>query len=118
MADELETFAARLASFDLVLHPEKRRTSSAKAVKPIAWPHRRPSPAEVYSFNYLHYLSIGKLTPGYCSWRTQGSTTIPTKQIQITQHAFCVTERSTDGRRKTIQSRNILSMRMIAAGPL
>ncbi|GAB1193646.1 hypothetical protein APSETT444_002867 [Aspergillus pseudonomiae] len=47
MADEMETFAARLASFDLVLHPEKRRTSSAKAVKPIAWPHRRPSPAEL-----------------------------------------------------------------------
>ncbi|KAE8157777.1 hypothetical protein BDV40DRAFT_38270 [Aspergillus tamarii] len=47
MADEMETFAARLASFDLVLHPEKRRTSSAKAVKPIGWPHRRPSPAEL-----------------------------------------------------------------------
>ncbi|OGM48481.1 putative chromosome segregation protein BIR1 [Aspergillus bombycis] len=47
MADEMETFAARLASFDLVLHPEKRRTSSAKAVKSIAWPHRRPSPAEL-----------------------------------------------------------------------
>ncbi|KAE8333438.1 hypothetical protein BDV39DRAFT_50421 [Aspergillus sergii] len=47
MADEMETFAARLASFDLILHPEKRRTSSAKAVKSIAWPHRRPSPAEL-----------------------------------------------------------------------
>ncbi|KAE8378407.1 hypothetical protein BDV26DRAFT_281076 [Aspergillus bertholletiae] len=47
MADEMETFAARLASFDLVLHPEKRRTSSAKAVKPVGWPHRRPSPAEL-----------------------------------------------------------------------
>ncbi|KAE8153922.1 hypothetical protein BDV25DRAFT_10004 [Aspergillus avenaceus] len=47
MTDELETFAARLASFDLVLHSEKRRTSSAKALKPIAWPHRRPSPAEL-----------------------------------------------------------------------
>ncbi|KAE8391083.1 hypothetical protein BDV23DRAFT_74894 [Aspergillus alliaceus] len=47
MAEEMETFAARLASFDLVLHPEKRRTSGAKAVKPIAWPHRRPSPAEL-----------------------------------------------------------------------
>lgn len=47
MADEMETFAARLASFDLVLHPEKRRTSSAKAVKSIAWPHRKPSPAEL-----------------------------------------------------------------------
>ncbi|KAF4164582.1 hypothetical protein CNMCM6936_008936 [Aspergillus lentulus] len=43
----METFAARLASFDLVLHPERRRTSSAKSVKPISWPHSRPSPAEL-----------------------------------------------------------------------
>ncbi|RLL96784.1 hypothetical protein CFD26_105975 [Aspergillus turcosus] len=42
----METFSARLASFDLVLHPERRRTSSAKSVKPISWPHSRPSPAE------------------------------------------------------------------------
>ncbi|KAF7588519.1 hypothetical protein BBP40_005546 [Aspergillus hancockii] len=47
MAEEMETFAARLASFDLVLQPEKRRSSSAKAVKPIAWPYHSPSPAEL-----------------------------------------------------------------------
>ncbi|EAW07426.1 baculoviral IAP repeat-containing protein [Aspergillus clavatus NRRL 1] len=47
MIHEMETFAARLASFDLVLHPERRRTSSAKAVKPISWPHSRPSPADL-----------------------------------------------------------------------
>ncbi|GFF69518.1 protein bir1 [Aspergillus udagawae] len=47
MVQEMETFAARLASFDLVLHPERRRTSSAKSVKPISWPHSRPSPAEL-----------------------------------------------------------------------
>ncbi|KAE8354964.1 hypothetical protein BDV28DRAFT_63406 [Aspergillus coremiiformis] len=47
MAEEMETFAARLASFDLVLHSAKRSTSSAKAVQPITWPHRRPSPAEL-----------------------------------------------------------------------
>ncbi|KAF7131305.1 hypothetical protein CNMCM5793_004419 [Aspergillus hiratsukae] len=46
MIKEMETFSARLASFDLVLHPERRRTSSAKTVKPISWPHSRPSPAE------------------------------------------------------------------------
>ncbi|OJJ50030.1 hypothetical protein ASPZODRAFT_2117030 [Penicilliopsis zonata CBS 506.65] len=43
----MDTFAARLASFDLVLQPEKRRSSSAKTVKPITWPHSNPSPAEL-----------------------------------------------------------------------
>lgn len=53
MAQEMETFAARLASFDRVLYPEKRRSSSAKSAKPIAWPHSRPSPAEVWCW-HLH----------------------------------------------------------------
>ncbi|KAL2003147.1 hypothetical protein VTN02DRAFT_4842 [Thermoascus thermophilus] len=43
----METFAARLASFDVVLPPAKRRTSSAKTAKPLTWPHHRPSPAEL-----------------------------------------------------------------------
>ncbi|KAL2006723.1 hypothetical protein VTN00DRAFT_9391 [Thermoascus crustaceus] len=43
----METFAARLASFDVALPPAKRRTSSAKTAKPITWPHHRPSPAEL-----------------------------------------------------------------------
>lgn len=44
----METFEARLASFDTVLHPGKRRSSTAKSVKPISWPHSKPSPAEVF----------------------------------------------------------------------
>ncbi|KKA24189.1 Chromosome segregation protein BIR1 [Rasamsonia emersonii CBS 393.64] len=47
MAHGMQTFAARLASFDLALWPAKHRASSAKGVKPITWPHKRPSPAEL-----------------------------------------------------------------------
>ncbi|KAL5045323.1 hypothetical protein BDW71DRAFT_184081, partial [Aspergillus fruticulosus] len=46
MANGMETFSARLATFDLVLHPG-RRSSSAKSAKPISWPHSKPSPAEL-----------------------------------------------------------------------
>ncbi|KAL1967484.1 hypothetical protein VTN77DRAFT_3269 [Rasamsonia byssochlamydoides] len=47
MSEGMVTFAARLASFDTVLYPSKGRASGAKGVKPITWPHRRPSPAEL-----------------------------------------------------------------------
>ncbi|KAJ5500809.1 hypothetical protein N7453_009860 [Penicillium expansum] len=47
MASEMDTFAARLASFDIVLKPEKRRSSGTKTPKAITWPHQRPSPAEL-----------------------------------------------------------------------
>ncbi|KAJ5551681.1 hypothetical protein N7535_000375 [Penicillium sp. DV-2018c] len=47
MGSEMDTFAARLASFDAVLKPEKRRSSGTKTPKVIAWPHQRPSPAEL-----------------------------------------------------------------------
>lgn len=52
MTQNMETVASRLASFDLVLQPEKRRNSSTKAAEPIAWPHRSPSPTEVH---FAHY---------------------------------------------------------------
>ncbi|KAJ5131184.1 uncharacterized protein N7515_007223 [Penicillium bovifimosum] len=47
MGSEMDTFAARLASFDAVLKPEKRRASGTKTPKVITWPHQRPSPAEL-----------------------------------------------------------------------
>ncbi|KAJ5184386.1 hypothetical protein N7472_009226 [Penicillium cf. griseofulvum] len=47
MGSEMDTFAARLASFDIVLKPEKRRSSGTKTPKAITWPHQRPSPAEL-----------------------------------------------------------------------
>ncbi|PWY88582.1 hypothetical protein BO94DRAFT_464961 [Aspergillus sclerotioniger CBS 115572] len=50
----METFAARLASFDRVLYPEKRRSSSAKSAKPVAWPHSRPSPAELAHAGFFY----------------------------------------------------------------
>ncbi|KAL4815632.1 hypothetical protein BDW67DRAFT_65187 [Aspergillus spinulosporus] len=53
MANGMETFAARLATFDLVLHPD-RRSSSAKNVKPISWPHSKPSPAELAHAGFFY----------------------------------------------------------------
>ncbi|CAG7924421.1 unnamed protein product [Penicillium olsonii] len=47
MGSEMDTFAARLASFDIVLKPDKRRSSGTKTQKAITWPHQRPSPAEL-----------------------------------------------------------------------
>ncbi|KAL5364684.1 hypothetical protein BJX96DRAFT_137974 [Aspergillus floccosus] len=54
MTQEMETFAARLASFDLVLNPGKRRSSSTKSAKKIAWPHRKPSPAELAHAGFFY----------------------------------------------------------------
>ncbi|KAL6231336.1 hypothetical protein BDW75DRAFT_220467 [Aspergillus navahoensis] len=53
MANGMETFAARLATFDLVLHPG-RRSSSAKSAKPISWPHSKPSPAELAHAGFFY----------------------------------------------------------------
>ncbi|KAJ5624844.1 hypothetical protein N7510_001153 [Penicillium lagena] len=47
MGSEMDTFTARLASFDIVLKPEKRRSSATKGSKRIAWPHKSPSPADL-----------------------------------------------------------------------
>lgn len=49
MGSDMDTFAARLASFDAILKPEKRRSSTTKGSDVIAWPHQSPSPAEVYA---------------------------------------------------------------------
>ncbi|KAL4914922.1 hypothetical protein BDW62DRAFT_189569 [Aspergillus aurantiobrunneus] len=53
MANEMETFAARLATFDLVLQPD-RRSSSLKSAKQISWPHSRPSPAELAHAGFFY----------------------------------------------------------------
>ncbi|PLN83781.1 hypothetical protein BDW42DRAFT_59281 [Aspergillus taichungensis] len=55
MTQNMETVASRLASFDLVLQPEKRRNSSAKAAEPIAWPHRSPSPSELAHAGFYYH---------------------------------------------------------------
>ncbi|KAL4798945.1 hypothetical protein BDV19DRAFT_319478 [Aspergillus venezuelensis] len=53
MANGMETFAVRLATFDLVLHPD-RRSSTSKSGKPISWPHSRPSPAELAHAGFFY----------------------------------------------------------------
>ncbi|GAD98102.1 hypothetical protein PVAR5_6791 [Paecilomyces variotii No. 5] len=56
MSEGMETFAGRLASFDITL---KRRTSGTKGSKQISWPHSSPSPAELAhaGFYYKPYES-------------------------------------------------------------
>ncbi|KAL1856635.1 hypothetical protein Plec18170_003605 [Paecilomyces lecythidis] len=56
MSEGMETFAGRLASFDITL---KRRTSGTKGSKHISWPHSSPSPAELAhaGFYYKPYES-------------------------------------------------------------
>jgi hypothetical protein len=48
--DGMRTAALRLATFDAPTYHAltKGRTSSAKAGKAITWPHKRPSPTEVF----------------------------------------------------------------------
>ncbi|KAL2820597.1 hypothetical protein BJX63DRAFT_279025 [Aspergillus granulosus] len=53
MANDMETFAARLATFDLVLQPDKR-SSSSKSAKAISWPHISPSPAELANAGFFY----------------------------------------------------------------
>ncbi|KAJ5161727.1 hypothetical protein N7492_007119 [Penicillium capsulatum] len=59
MSSNMDTFTARLASFDTVLKPEKRRSSTTKGAKTVRWPHQRPSPAELAhaGFYYKPYES-------------------------------------------------------------
>jgi hypothetical protein len=52
MGTEMDTFSARLASFDIVLRPDKRRSSNSKGPNAIAWPHESPSAEEVRSARF------------------------------------------------------------------
>ncbi|KAH8699112.1 hypothetical protein BGW36DRAFT_358620 [Talaromyces proteolyticus] len=47
MADKMETFAARLATFDAILPSVNSRTSSSRAIQPIAWPYGSPTPEQL-----------------------------------------------------------------------
>ena len=43
----MQTFSERLASFEVAHPATKKRTSSAKNVKTLHWPHKAPAPAKV-----------------------------------------------------------------------
>lgn len=107
MGSEMDTFAARLASFDVVLKPEKRRSSGVKGPRFIAWPHSKPSPAEVQFM--LKNVDLSSLTQHMFSWRKQASSTNPTKATPITQHVSSAVAHWMDGRRKTIRLRSTSS---------
>ncbi|KAJ5738730.1 hypothetical protein N7493_001885 [Penicillium malachiteum] len=54
MGSEMDTFAARLASFDVVLKPDKRRSSGVKGPRFIGWPHSNPSPEELARAGFFY----------------------------------------------------------------
>ncbi|KAJ6032028.1 hypothetical protein N7540_002760 [Penicillium herquei] len=54
MGSEMDTFAARLASFDAVLKPDKRRSSGVKGPRFIGWPHSNPSPEELARAGFFY----------------------------------------------------------------
>ncbi|KAJ5096830.1 hypothetical protein N7456_007551 [Penicillium angulare] len=54
MGSEMDTFTARLASFEVVLKPEKRRSSGVKGPRFVAWPHSKPSPAELAHAGFFY----------------------------------------------------------------
>ena len=97
----METFEARLASFDTVLNPAKRRGSSAKSIKPITWPHSSPSPAEV---GFLLFLDDKMQNPTDewfdRSWRMRAPTMSPMRRTPITRDVFSARVPSMDGKRK------------------
>lgn len=43
----MESYAARLASFNAAHPPSKKRASSASGGKTLKWPHKNPSPPQV-----------------------------------------------------------------------
>ncbi|KAJ5575355.1 hypothetical protein N7450_009254 [Penicillium hetheringtonii] len=54
MSTEMDTFSARLASFDIVLRPDKRRSSNSKGPNAIAWSHDSPSSAQLAQAGFYY----------------------------------------------------------------
>ncbi|KAA6414789.1 MAG: hypothetical protein FRX48_01539 [Lasallia pustulata] len=50
----METYAARLASFEVAHPATKRRTSNAKGAKTLKWPHTTPAPAHLAQAGFFY----------------------------------------------------------------
>lgn len=103
MSQGMETFEARLASFDTVLNPGKRRGSSTKSVKPISWPHSSPSPAEVCLFSLVTTTQHQANRRLYRSWHMRASTMSPMRRTPTMRGVSCARVPWMGGRRKIIR---------------
>ncbi|MCJ1483005.1 hypothetical protein MMC06_003171 [Schaereria dolodes] len=50
----METYAARLASFDVAHPAAKKRTSSTKSAKTLKWPHKTPLPVQLAKAGFYY----------------------------------------------------------------
>ncbi|KAL9122852.1 MAG: hypothetical protein Q9187_000588 [Circinaria calcarea] len=50
----METYAARLASFDKAHPTTKKRSSNAKGAKTLKWPHKTPTPAQLATAGFFY----------------------------------------------------------------
>ena len=57
----MDTYAARLASFNATLTTQKKRASDAKGSKTLKWPHAAPSIIQVCARSLLPYMIINIL---------------------------------------------------------
>lgn len=103
MNQGMETFEARLASFDTVLNSGKRRGSSTKSVKPISWPHSSPSPAEVCLFSLVTTTQQQANRRLYRSWHMRASTMSPMRRTPTMRDVSCARVPWMGGRRKIIR---------------
>ena len=111
---DMETYAARLASFDKAPSTgTKKRASNAKGVKVLKWPHKTPSPAQVGLSAYKLRIDADPLV----SLRQPGFSSSPPLHVQIMRRVSYAKEALMDGKRMTIPSRNILEIHQNAGGP-
>ena len=48
VANKMDSYAARLASFNTAHPTTRKRASNAQGAKTLKWPHKQPSPPQVY----------------------------------------------------------------------
>ena len=94
----METYAARLASFDVAHPAAKKRTSSTKSAKTLKWPHKTPLPVQVTSLPQVSPKKNAELG----SLQKLDFITDQRLLIRITQPASYVTIIWMDGRRTMI----------------
>ena len=81
-SESMDTFAARLASFDVAHPATKRRTSNAKGAKTLKWPHQNPSASAVSSMPTARTRADEQLA--YAGFFYQPTSTSPDKATCFT----------------------------------
>lgn len=109
----METFEARLESFNVVHQGTKKRTSNAKSATKLKWSHKSPDPAQVNaSCSFL--VQPRALTER--SLQKQAYSTIQKPPRRTTPHAIYVTKIWMAGRRMIMRLKNMQIYRQAVAG--